>query len=82
MIKKIFHNRKVFNLLGFVRRRICIYEYVEAKAEGVVFSSANHRELINEYVERGFRFVTAIPTSFSGYGMSKIFDLVFEIKVD
>lgn len=58
------------------------YEYVEAKAEGLVFSSANHRELINEYAERGLRFVTAIPTSFSGYGMPKTFDLVFEIKVD
>lgn len=58
------------------------YEYVEAKTEGLVFSSVNHRELIDEYAERGFSFITAIPTSFSGYGMSKTFDLVFEIKVD
>ena len=50
------------------------YEYVEAQAEGF-FNSANHREIIDQYAERGFRFITAIPTSI------KTFDLVFEIEV-
>ena len=32
------------------------YEYVEAQAEGF-FNSANHREIIDQYAERGFRFI-------------------------
>ena len=57
------------------------YEYVEAQAE-VFFNSANHREIIDEYAERGFRFINAIPTSFSSYGSIKTFDLVFEIEIE
>lgn len=53
------------------------YEYVEAQAEGF-FNSANHREIIDQYAERGFRFITAIPTSFSSYGSIKTFDLVLK----
>ena len=41
-----------------------------------------HREIIDEYAERGFRFITAIPTSFSSYGSIKTFDLVFEIEIE
>ena len=52
------------------------YEYVEAQAEGF-FNSVNHREIIDQYAERGFRFITAIPTSFSSYESIKTFDLVF-----
>lgn len=57
------------------------YEYIEAQAEGLIFCNANHREIIDEYAERGFRFITAIPTSFTGHGNPKTFDLVFEIEV-
>ena len=41
-----------------------------------------HREIIDEYAEREFRFITAIPTSFSSYGSIKTFDLVFEIEIE
>ena len=55
------------------------YIYVEAEASGV-FRTANHKELIEEYSAKGWRFVTAIPTKFSGYGLIKLFDLVFEME--
>ncbi|MDV5106013.1 DUF4177 domain-containing protein [Clostridium perfringens] len=57
------------------------YEYVEAQVEGF-FNSVNHREIIDQYAERGFRFITAIPTSFSSYESIKTFDLVFEIEIE
>lgn len=53
------------------------YIYIAADAQGV-FKNANHRELIDKYSAEGWRFVTAIPTSFSGHGVIKEFDLVFE----
>ncbi|WP_461206410.1 DUF4177 domain-containing protein [Clostridium sp. DL1XJH146] len=53
------------------------YIYVEASSDGV-FRNSNHRELIDKYSSEGWRFVTAIPTKFSGYGVIKEFDLVFE----
>ncbi|WP_160680553.1 DUF4177 domain-containing protein [Clostridium sp. C8-1-8] len=53
------------------------YIYVEAKAEGYLVSS-NHRELIDNYSSRGWRFVAAIPSNFNHEGRIKSFDLVFE----
>ncbi|GFP76654.1 DUF4177 domain-containing protein [Clostridium fungisolvens] len=53
------------------------YIYVEAKTEGL-FGDANHKELIDEYSSKGWRFITAIPTKFDGHGLIKRFDLVFE----
>ncbi len=53
------------------------YIYVEVNAEGI-FRQGNHKEMIYEYSNKGWRFVTAIPTSFSGHGVIKKFDLVFE----
>jgi hypothetical protein len=55
------------------------YIYVEAETSGV-FRTANHQELIEKYSSMGWRFVTAIPTKFSGYGLIKSFDLVFEME--
>ncbi|MGG5461335.1 DUF4177 domain-containing protein [Clostridium sp. B9] len=57
------------------------YEYVECSAAGLMFGESNHRELIDQYAELGWRFVGAIPTSFSGHGNPKTFDLIFEIVV-
>lgn len=53
------------------------YTFVEADADGV-FKASNHREQINLYSADGWRFVAAIPISFSGHGAIKKFDLVFE----
>ncbi|MCM0648270.1 DUF4177 domain-containing protein [Clostridium swellfunianum] len=53
------------------------YLYVPAKTAGV-FRTSDHRELIDKYSQEGWRFITAIPTEFGGYGQIKAFDLVFE----
>ncbi|MGM8215961.1 DUF4177 domain-containing protein [Bacillaceae bacterium W0354] len=53
------------------------YTYVRAKAGGMLRES-NHQELIDQYSKEGWRFVTAIPVDFGGYGQIKAFDLVFE----
>ena len=53
------------------------YIYVEAQAE-TFFNTANHRELIDEYSQKGWRLVTAIPTEMNSNGYIKKYDLVFE----
>jgi hypothetical protein len=53
------------------------YIYVPAKAAGL-FNDPDHRELIDKYSKEGWRFVTAIPIEFTGHGLIKAFDLVFE----
>lgn len=57
------------------------YIYVKAKTEGF-FNGSDHRELIDKYSRDGRRFITAIPTDFSGHGVIKEFDLVFEKEDD
>ncbi len=58
------------------------YLYVESKSKGL-FSDANHRELIDKYATEGWRYVDAIPSSFSGNnGQPKTFDLIFEKSDD
>lgn len=53
------------------------YIYIPSKTDGL-FSRADHREIIDQYSEQGWRFVTAIPTDSGSYGQIKAFDLVFE----
>lgn len=60
--------------------KIYKYIYIEAKAAGT-FRSSEHRELIDKYSKEGWRFITAVPTVFSGYGLIKRFDLVFEKEI-
>lgn len=58
------------------------YLYVKSNVKGML-SEANHRELIDKYASEGWRFVSAIPTSFYGNnGQPKTFDLVFEKRDD
>ena len=57
--------------------KIYKYLYVTSKV-GTMFRSSDHRELIDQYSQEGWRFITAIPTVFGGYGQIKEFDLVFE----
>ncbi|MHC1683924.1 MAG: DUF4177 domain-containing protein [Clostridiaceae bacterium] len=54
------------------------YTYINVKANGVLFKNWDHREIIDKYSNEGYRFVTAIPTGFEGYGKITRFDLVFE----
>jgi hypothetical protein len=60
--------------------KIYKYLYIEAKAAGT-FRSSEHREIIDKYSQEGWRFITAIPTVFSVYGLIKQFDLIFEKEI-
>ena len=56
------------------------YEYVKLGAKKG-FNSANfvqHREIIDDYAQRGYRFVGYIPTKEVSFGMLVEIDLVFE----
>ena len=55
------------------------YEYVNVK--NATFWTAkcfDHRDIIDEYAKRGFRFAGFIPTTIEGYGRITSYDLVFE----
>ena len=51
--------------------------YVRATTGGL-FSASDYKELIDQHSKDGWRFVTAIPAKFVGYGVIKEVDLVFE----
>lgn len=63
------------------------YEYVRMKYkmwDGVYIhkeekGKLNHREVIDDFAARGYRFVGTVPVSVEGYGRIREFDLVFEI---
>ncbi len=56
------------------------YEYVNVRiAKFIGAESIEHREIIDEYAKKGYRYVGYIPTSISDYGKIKEMDLVFEI---
>ena len=43
--------------------------------------SEEHRQIIDEYAKKGYRYVGYIPTVISDYGKIKDMDLVFEMDV-
>jgi hypothetical protein len=55
------------------------YEYVtienEKKASG---KYTKHREVIDEYAKKGFKYVGYVPTKLSAYGLVNELDLIFE----
>lgn len=56
------------------------YEYVNVNiARFVGAKSESHREIIDEYARRGYRYTGFIPTEISDYGKIKKMDLIFEI---
>ena len=58
---------------------IIIYKYIYVKSKiGGMFSDSDRKKLIDKYSQEGWRFITAIPTVFGGYGQMKEVDLVFE----
>ena len=59
------------------------YEYVNVK-NAKVFSAKceKHREIIDEYAAKGYRFVTFIPTNIESYGRIVAYDLVFKKEED
>lgn len=40
--------------------------------------SEDHRNIIDEYAKKGYRYVGFIPTSMTDYGKIKDIDLIFE----
>ena len=58
------------------------YEYVNVNVGGLFFSgSMEHREIIDEYAAKGYRYVGYIPTDMNNNGKIYEMDLIFEIDV-
>lgn len=55
------------------------YEYVAVHIRKFVGAgSEEHRKIIDEYADKGYKYVGFIPTNIDGYGKFKDIDLVFE----
>ena len=55
------------------------YEYVHLKINRFAGAKLeDHRQIVDEYARRGFRYVGFLPTSISDYGKIKELDLIFE----
>lgn len=55
------------------------YEYVTVKSKGIIARYFDaHREIIDDYASRGYRYVGFIPTTIVGQGEISEMDLVFE----
>jgi len=58
------------------------YEYVEVKIGRFVGAkSEEHRQIIDEYASKGYRFVGYIPTAIRDYGTITAMDLIFETDI-
>lgn len=42
--------------------------------------SEDHRQIIDEYAEKGYSYLGYIPVEMTGYGQIISMDLVFELK--
>lgn len=61
------------------------YEYVTLHTGGGFWidnSACEHREIIQEYAAKGWRYVGFVPVCFSGEGGMKDIDLVFEKRTE
>ena len=55
------------------------YEFVNVRISKLVGAkSEEHRKIIQEYAEKGYRYVCFIPTEISDAGKIKCMDLIFE----
>ena len=58
------------------------YEYVSVHTGKFVGAgSEEHRKIIDQYAEKGYRYAGFIPTSMSDYGKIKDMDLIFELDI-
>ncbi|WP_274380779.1 DUF4177 domain-containing protein [Anaerosporobacter faecicola] len=58
------------------------YEYVNVHISKFCGAkSEEHREIINQYAAKGYRYVGFIPTKISDYGKIKDMDLIFELDL-
>ena len=57
------------------------YEYIRLRIGGFVNSKCEeHREIINKYAAKGYRFVNYIPTKIEPFGRFMEIDLIFEME--
>ena len=59
------------------------YEYVTVEREMGIDLGARfteHREIIDEYAKKGYKYVGYIPTDIHAQGKIKAMDLIFEIR--
>ncbi|MDE5991424.1 MAG: DUF4177 domain-containing protein [Oscillospiraceae bacterium] len=55
------------------------YEYVKLHIGKFIGAGSNeHRKIIDEYAEKGYRYAGYIPTDITDYGKIKEMDLIFE----
>jgi len=55
------------------------YEYVTIDNEALIASKfTQHRDIIDKYAKKGYRYVGFVPTKSDGYGRIKKMDLIFE----
>lgn len=74
-----FKKVEILEMGGYMKK----YEYVHIKISKVFGAeSKDHREIIDEYARKGYRYVGFIPTAINDYGKIKEMDLVFEIEHD
>jgi len=53
------------------------YKYVETSLGGF-FSSATHRETIDENAKKGWKLVQVLPTNYNGHGKPTAYEIIFE----
>ena len=57
------------------------YEYVSFKMPGTLsIKTEEHRNIINQYAELGYRYVGYIPTNIAPSGWVLDVDLIFELE--
>ncbi len=61
-----------------------IYEYVTVSMPGPLGMDilAEHREIINQYAQKGWRYNGYIPTSKTSHGKTLMLDLIFEKEIE
>ena len=58
------------------------YEYVSIHIGKFIGAKLKeHRQIIDEYAKKGYRYLGYVPTNISDYGKIKDMDLVFELDI-
>lgn len=58
------------------------YAYVNVNIDNIFGAgSLEHRQIIEEYAEKGYRYVGYIPTNISSHGKITEMDLIFEMDL-
>jgi transcriptional regulator with XRE-family HTH domain len=59
------------------------YEYVDVKIDKLFGAkSSEHREIIDQYAKKGYRYIGFLPTDIAESGKIKKVDLIFEKQYD